>query len=137
MIPTPSTSQQRDHTCAGDAQSNTTRMERLHKESSPVAALSVFLMVSPAQLTVGLISQSMEVPDFSMAYQGIRDAAGLFIPSQAQDSRSDSCRRDLHQQILSMHATSQEEDNAGCCDFIAPGKLSGGGFWVLGSHQQR
>ena len=108
-------------------------MERLHKESSPVAALSVFLMVSPAQLTVGLISQSMEVPDFSMAYQGIRDAAGLFIPSQAQDSRSDSCRRDLHQQILSMHATSQEEDNAGCCDFIAPGKLSGGGFWVLGS----
>jgi hypothetical protein len=64
-----------------------------------------------------------------------KGAAGLFIPSQARDSRSDSCRRDLHQQIPLVHATSQEEDGAGCCDFIAPGKLSGGGFWVLGSHQ--
>jgi hypothetical protein len=62
-----------------------------------------------------------------------KGAAGLFIPSQARDSRSDSCRRDLHQQIPLMHATSQEEDDGGCCDFIAPGKLSGGGFWVLGS----
>ena len=47
MIPTSSTSPQRDHTCAGDVQSNTTRMEWLHRENLPVAAPGGSLALSP------------------------------------------------------------------------------------------